>query len=81
MTVSWRSFKFFKKSEERVVQFPHATACCTKGQSEIIFGCDGGEIVILDTGLQDRVSFSAYANRVFQAHYLKVFIKLFYIYN
>ena len=71
MTISWRRFKFFQDGETRVVDFPAAPLCCTASATELFFGCEGGQMLILDQTLATTFAFVAYAHSVLQIHLLK----------
>lgn len=72
MTISWRRFKFFQDADQRTIDFPSTPLCFTTSSNEVFFGCEGGQVLVLDVNLNTKFAFSAHSFGTLQMFYLPV---------
>lgn len=71
MTISWRRFKFYQDAETRSIDFPNTPLCCATSLNELFFGCEGGEVMVLDATLGMKFAFVAHGHSVLFLHFLR----------
>lgn len=71
MTLTWRRFKFYQDAETRPIEFPNTPLCCDTSTNEALFGCEGGEVLMVDAQLTTKFAFVAHGHSVLQLKVLK----------
>jgi len=68
---SWRRFKFYHDAESRAIDFPNTPLCYDVNSADLFFGCEGGEVLILDSQLDVKFAFIAHGSSVLHLSLLK----------